>query len=543
MLNQRFLTLLITILVAINIYAQERLISTNPIQPGEVVINGHIDNYKGVDKTGNLQIKDIVNSILNQEVFPIDSIGNFKTSLEVICPTMNSWMQIGRIIFPLYLIPGETYNITIKKNGTHVFTGKNSELNNEIYELNSALNTKFKKDNDKRNLFHSNGQTDFKSFEQFCDDLLNRKLSFIDEYCKQGKIGQKAIELVKLDLAYEPAWALIVYRLDFSYPYMVKRKGLPSDFYQHLYDKFQINNGNAIGSTYYRMYISNIRDIMWQDYFINNEIIYDYLKKNQEFSDRELFLISKYYKKDTTITKTKEFNRFFDEHRGEITKLTNKYLTKLLLDSVIYFPSGIGRDVIISQGISQRYLLDQTFSPSQDEWSQINSLISNKSILTQMRKVDQFYQAKAFIPIDNKTNILQPIQKIESDKVFEKLIEKYKGKVVYIDFWATWCGPCRQEVPHSKVLSAHFAGKEVVFLNLCCQSDKKSWEATIKSEQMTGDHYLLSTDEYNILSKLFNIKGLPTYALIDKEGKIINKSAPRPSEGSMTTKAIDTLLI
>ena len=542
MIKERFLTLVITILVAINSYAQERLISTNPMQPGEVVINGHIDNYNGVDKTGKIQIKDIATSILNQEVFPIDSIGNFKTSFEIICPTMSSWMQIGRIAFPVYLIPGETYNITINKSGNHVFTGENSKLNNDVYELNSVIKNKFKKDDEKLNLYHSNSQTDFKAFEKFCDDLLIRKLSFIDEYCKKGKIGQESIDLVKLDFAYEPAWALIIYPLDFSYTYMVKRKGLPSDFYQHLYDKFQINNASAIGSSYYRMYITNIRDIMWQNYFTNNEIIFDYLKKTQEFSERELFLISKYYKKDTTITKTKEFSGFFDEHRGEITKFTNKYLTKLLLDSVSRFPNGIGRDLIISQGITQRYLLDQTFSPTQDEWSQINSLISNKTILTQMRKVDQFYQAKAFIPMNSKTNILPSLQKAESDKVFEKLIEKYKGKVVYIDFWATWCGPCKQEIPFSKILSDHFSGQDVVFLNLCCQSEKKNWEAVIKSEQMTGNHYLLGSDEYNILSKLFNINGVPNYALIDKEGKIINKNAPRPSNGPMIIKAIDQLL-
>jgi thiol-disulfide isomerase/thioredoxin len=144
--------------------------------------------------------------------------------------------------------------------------------------------------------------------------------------------------------------------------------------------------------------------------------------------------------------------------------------------------------------------------------------------------------------LNNNTNILPPLLKNEADKVYEKLIGKYKGKVVYIDFWATWCGPCRQEIPHAKVLSSHFAGQDVVFLNLCNRSDKKNWETLVKSENMAGDHYLLSTDEYNILSKLFNITGVPTYTLIDKGGNIINKNAPRPSDGQMTIAAIDKLL-
>ncbi|MGE5458281.1 MAG: TlpA family protein disulfide reductase [Methanococcaceae archaeon] len=539
--KEKSITLIVFFLAAINIYAQKMPISFDPIQPGDVIINGHIKNFKGADKTGSLFIQDAITGLENQEVFSIDSAGNFKMSFDLICPTMNSSLRIGNIWFSTYLVPGEIYNLTIKENGTHVFSGENSELNNDIYKLITAINNRFKKDRDMLNLYHTNDQTDFNSFEKFCDDLLNRELAFVDEYCKKGKISQKSGDLIKLDLAYEPAWALIVYRMDFSTTFPKKRKGLPSDFYKHLYDRFQINNPKALGSSYYNLYINNIRDILWEDYFFSNGTI-EYLKRTNSFSDRELFLISKQFSKDTTITKTKEFTEFYDEHRNEITQFINKYLTKTLLDSVSNFPDGIGRDLIISRGILFFYLKNQTSSPSADEWIRIDSLISNKSVLSQLRKVDQFNHVKAFRSITDKPNILPPLLKSEADKIFEKLIVRYRGKEIYVDFWATWCGPCRQEIPYSKVLSAHFAGQDVIFLNLCCQSDKKDWEFVIKSEQMAGDHYLLNTDEYNILSKLFDIHGVPTYALIDKKGIICNKNAPRPGQGQMTIAAIDKLL-
>jgi len=174
MKKERFLTLLITILVALNSFAQEILTSSNPIQPGEVLINGHIKNYKGLDKTGNLFIRDAITGITNQELFSIDSAGNFKTSYDLICLTMNSSIQIGKTWFYIYLVPGETYDITINENGTHVFTGENSELNNDINELNIAILSKFKKDNSKLSLYHRNNSIDYQSFERLWDDLLKR---------------------------------------------------------------------------------------------------------------------------------------------------------------------------------------------------------------------------------------------------------------------------------------------------------------------------------------------------------------------------------
>ena len=194
--KETFITLLISSLIGFNSCTQNSLDSTRTIQLGEVIINGHINKYNGENKTGSFIFLDAVTRLQNQEVFLIDSIGNFKTSFDLICPTMFSYIQIGKTFFYLYLIPGETYNVTINENGTHIFTGENCELNNQIFEINAAVESMFKNDMDKLKLYHHNDSSNYQSFEKFCDDLLKRKLTFIDEYCTKKEINKKARDLV-----------------------------------------------------------------------------------------------------------------------------------------------------------------------------------------------------------------------------------------------------------------------------------------------------------------------------------------------------------
>lgn len=121
----------------------------------------------------------------------------------------------------------------------------------------------------------------------------------------------------------------------------------------------------------------------------------------------------------------------------------------------------------------------------------------------------------------------------EGDLVFSSLPEKYPDKVIYVDFWASWCGPCMGEMPHSKELQEKFTGKDVVFVFLANQCTRESWKATIAQHQLTGEQYLLSDKEYDLLSGQFNIGGIPRYMIIDKEGKVVNSDAPRPGVTSL----------
>lgn len=110
------------------------------------------------------------------------------------------------------------------------------------------------------------------------------------------------------------------------------------------------------------------------------------------------------------------------------------------------------------------------------------------------------------------------------------IFKKYKGKVIYVDFWASWCVPCRAEMPNAAILKDKLKGKNIVFLYLGYNDKEIAWLKARKQLGIQGEHYLLNDKMIKEADELFIINGIPHYAIIDKDGRIINKNADRPSD-------------
>ena len=109
----------------------------------------------------------------------------------------------------------------------------------------------------------------------------------------------------------------------------------------------------------------------------------------------------------------------------------------------------------------------------------------------------------------------------------EYTLDDFKGKYLYIDIWATWCQPCRQELPHLKVLEEQFKGRAITFLSLSADSDKSKWEARVKEGDMPGVQLYLGNNSDFLTA--YGISGIPRFILLDRDGKIINSEMTRPS--------------
>lgn len=99
----------------------------------------------------------------------------------------------------------------------------------------------------------------------------------------------------------------------------------------------------------------------------------------------------------------------------------------------------------------------------------------------------------------------------------------------YVDFWASWCVPCREEMPNSKKLSADYGPKGVRFLYVSLDKNPAAWDRAMKIVGLNkADSYLLVNDYKSSVAKRFTITTIPRYLLIDKTGRVVSSNAPRP---------------
>ena len=110
-----------------------------------------------------------------------------------------------------------------------------------------------------------------------------------------------------------------------------------------------------------------------------------------------------------------------------------------------------------------------------------------------------------------------------------------KGKYVYVDVWATWCGPCKREIPFLQKVEKQYHGKNIEFVSLSVDKldDHNKWQEMVKEEELGGIQLFADKSWESDFVTGYLIKGIPRFILIDPNGNIVNSNAPRPSESKL----------
>ena len=169
--------------------------------------------------------------------------------------------------------------------------------------------------------------------------------------------------------------------------------------------------------------------------------------------------------------------------------------------------------------------------------------------ITYTDKLEDFYAAYQAVGNTNKENNDEIAKSYNALKVLAKgnpspkfvnyennaggktSLDDLKGKYVYIDVWATWCGPCKAEIPFLQKVEKQYHGKNIEFVSISIDTakDHEKWKKMVKEKELGGVQLFADNDWKSKFVEGYLIKGIPKFILLDPSGNIVTANAPRPS--------------
>ncbi len=116
----------------------------------------------------------------------------------------------------------------------------------------------------------------------------------------------------------------------------------------------------------------------------------------------------------------------------------------------------------------------------------------------------------------------------DGEQILRKILEPFRGKMVLIDVWGTWCSPCKAALAHSQEEYERLKPYDMVYVYLANGSSDESWKNVIKQYNVQGDnvvHYNLPHDQQQAVENFLKVKSFPSYRLIDTEGHLLDVNA------------------
>lgn len=175
---------------------------------------------------------------------------------------------------------------------------------------------------------------------------------------------------------------------------------------------------------------------------------------------------------------------------------------------------------------AKNYLYQEGFSPSFSNLMLAEYQLEDKRIIDELKNVT--LKTSGITSLEGK---IAPNFEYANHKGGKTTLSSLTGKYVFLDIWATWCAPCRAEIPYLKKLEQHYKTQNIVFVSISVdkQDDYEKWIKFVNDEKLGGIQLFADKDFSSEWVKAFKIDGIPRFILIDPIGKIHTADAPRPS--------------
>ncbi len=228
-------------------------------------------------------------------------------------------------------------------------------------------------------------------------------------------------------------------------------------------------------------------------------------------------------------------------HHQMIESASDKYITQKA--PYLNLKDGVNRDY----RAVYTTIWNSTIFPEKDknyllarELSRIKETFPKADFLAFFQKFEQDVKDTALVStiraqyaleFDESRNATKSVVLTDSKGVkttFDNLLKSHKGKVVYVDFWASWCAPCREGLPNSLKLRNELKGQEVVFIYVSIDRTMKPWQAASEQENLDDyrENYLFVNHQTSDFTKQQKLSSIPRYMIFDKTGKLVYANAP-----------------
>lgn len=175
----------------------------------------------------------------------------------------------------------------------------------------------------------------------------------------------------------------------------------------------------------------------------------------------------------------------------------------------------------------------------------------NEELLLEFLKVVQNIQYKELLEHQQKNYVKvvplvigkeAPLFELKDENGYLIPLDRFKGQVIYLEFWASWCVPCLQQIPYTEELKEKYP--QVVFMYISLDEHEEEWKKMIEKKKIKGTHFRINSvnkQDTDVLQK-YHVDSVPTYFIIDKEGKLVSIDAPRPSDKKQLQQILNSLL-